>query len=89
MVYGTDGGIAASGLKVMEDDKAVQPVYQPAPIVREAVLQEHPNLAEILQPIFASLDLTTLQELNGRVQLGGEPARAVAEEYLTSKGLMK
>lgn len=89
MVYGTDGGIAASGLKVMEDDKAVQPVYQPAPIVREAVLQEHPNIAEILQPIFATLDLTTLQELNGRVQLGGEPARAVAQEYLTSKGLMK
>src|SRR6185312_4641157 len=31
MVYGTDGGIAPSGLVVMQDDKGVQPVYQPAP----------------------------------------------------------
>ena len=34
MVYGTDGGIAPSGLVVLEDDKGVQPVYQPAPVIR-------------------------------------------------------
>ena len=43
MVYGTDGGIAASGLVVLEDDKSVQPVYAPAPIIREAVLQANPE----------------------------------------------
>ena len=88
MVYGTDGAISASGLVVMEDDKSVQPVYAPAPIVREAVLQENPKIAEILAPIFASLDRGTLQELNARIQLGGEPARAVAEDYLRTKGLV-
>jgi glycine betaine/choline ABC-type transport system substrate-binding protein len=41
MVYGTDGGIAPSGLVVMADDKNVQPVYAPAPIIREAVLKEN------------------------------------------------
>lgn len=40
MVYGTDGGIAPSGLVVLEDDKHVQPVYQPAPIIREEVLKK-------------------------------------------------
>lgn len=89
MVYGTDGGIAASGLKVLEDDKGVQPVYQPAPIVRQAVLEANPKITEILKPIFESLDLVTLQELNGRVQLGGEPARAVAQDYLQTKGFLK
>ena len=53
MVYGTDGGIAPSGLVVLEDDKSVQPVYAPAPIIREAVLKENPKIAEILKPIFA------------------------------------
>ena len=28
MVYGTDGGIAPSGLTVLEDDKGVQPVIE-------------------------------------------------------------
>ncbi|MEZ0169065.1 ABC transporter substrate-binding protein [Microvirga sp. TS319] len=89
MVYGTDGGIAPSGLVVLEDDKGVQPVYAPAPIIREAVLKEHPKIAEILKPVFASLDLTTLQKLNARVQVGGEAAKAVAADYLKSKGLIK
>lgn len=89
MVYGTDGGIAPSGLLVMADDKGVQPVYQPAPIVREAVLKANPKIEEVLKPIFAGLDLTTLQDLNGRVQVGGEPASAVAEDYMKSKGFLK
>ncbi|MDI6025367.1 ABC transporter substrate-binding protein [Corticibacterium sp. UT-5YL-CI-8] len=89
MVYGTDGGIAPSGLVVLEDDKGVQPVYQPVPIIRETVLKEHPNIAELLKPVFEKLDLVTLQDLNGRVQVGGEPAKAVAEDFLKSSGFLK
>ena len=89
MVYGTDGGIEPAGLVVMEDDKAVQPFYQPAPVVRAGVLEEYPKIPEVLNPIFAGLDLATLQELNARIQVGGEPAAAVAEDYLTRKGLIE
>lgn len=89
MVYGTDGGIAPSGLVVLEDDKGVQPVYQPAPIIREAVLKEHPQIADLLKPVFEKLDLVTLQQLNGRVQVGGEPAKAVAEDFLKQNGFLK
>lgn len=88
MVYGTDGGIAPSGLTVMEDDKGVQPVYNPAPIVREEVLKAHPEIETILAPIFAKLDLTTLQQLNGRVQVGGEAAQAVAADWLKQNGFV-
>lgn len=89
MVYGTDGGIAPSGLVVLEDDKGVQPVYQPAPVIREEVLKKNPKIEEILKPVFAKLDLVTLQELNGRVQLGGEPAKAVADDFLKKNGFLK
>jgi osmoprotectant transport system substrate-binding protein len=89
MVYGTDGGIAPSNLKVMSDDKGVQPVYLPTPIIREARLKEYPQIADILKPIFKSLDLETLQGLNGRVQVGGEPADAVAADFLKSHGFVK
>jgi osmoprotectant transport system substrate-binding protein len=89
MVYGTDGGIAPSGLVVLADDKHVQPVYEPTPIIREAVLQKHPEIAVLLKPVFEKLDLVTLQELNGRVQVGGEPAQAVAEDFLKKNGFLK
>ena len=88
MVYGTDGGIAASGLTVLEDDKGVQPVYEPAPIVRKQVLDAHPEIAERLDPVFGRLDLTTLQTLNGRVQVGGEAPAAVAADWLTQNGFL-
>lgn len=88
MVYGTDGGIAPSGLVVLEDDKQVQPVYQPAPVIREAVLQANPDIETLLEPVFEKLDLVTLQTLNGRVQVGGEPAQAVAEDFLKENGFL-
>ncbi len=89
MVYGTDGGIAPSGLVVLEDDKNVQPIYQPTPIIREAVLKENPEIETLLKPVFEKLDLVTLQELNGRVQVGGEPAKAVAEDFLKKNDFLK
>ena len=89
MVYGTDGGIAPSGLKVLEDDKGVQPVYEPAPIIREAVLQANPQIEELLKPVFAKLDLPTLQTLNGRIQVGGEAAKDVAIDWLQTNGFLK
>lgn len=89
MVYGTDGGIAPSKLTVLDDDKGVQPVYEPTPIIREAVLKQYPQIADLLQPIFAKLDLKTLQDLNGRVQVAGEPANAVALDFLKTNGFVK
>jgi osmoprotectant transport system substrate-binding protein len=89
MVYGTDGGIAAADLVVLDDDKGVQPVYAPTPIIREAALKAHPEIAVWLKPVFASLDLKTLQTLNGRIQVEGESAKEVAASYLKSKGFVK
>lgn len=89
MVYGTDGGIAFSGLRVLEDDKHVQPVYQPAPIVRQAVLDEYPQIADLLAPVFEKLTLETLQSLNGKVQVEGVPAGEVARGWLEEAGFLK
>lgn len=89
MVFGTDGGIESADLVVLDDDKNVQPVYEPTPVVRDAVLKAYPKIAEVLKPVFAGLDLKTLQDLNARIQVNGEPAGDVAKEYLKSKGVVK
>jgi osmoprotectant transport system substrate-binding protein len=85
MAYGTDGALAALGLTALEDDKGAQVVYAPAPVVREAVLQQHPEIAKLLDPVFATLTLETLQQLNAKIAVEGEDAAAVAAAYLKSK----
>ena len=89
MVYGTDGGIEAGDLVVLDDNKSVQPVYAPTPVIREAALKAHPGIADWLKPVFGSLDLVTLQTLNGRIQVDGEAAKDVAADYLKKKGFVK
>jgi osmoprotectant transport system substrate-binding protein len=85
MAYGTDGEVAALGLTALCDDKGAQIVYAPAPVVREAVLERHPEIAALLDPVFASLSLTTLQGLNARIAVAGEDPGAVASDYLKSR----
>jgi len=89
MVYGTDGGIAAANLVVLEDDRHDQPVYAPVPVIREAVLRAHPQIAQIVKPLMESFDRETLQRLNERVQVNGESDEAVAADYLRSRGFLK
>jgi osmoprotectant transport system substrate-binding protein len=81
MVYGTDGAISALSLVVMRDTKGAQIVYEPAPVVRAAVLEAHPGIRDALAPVFASLTLEKLQELNGKVAVEGRTAAAVAREH--------
>jgi osmoprotectant transport system substrate-binding protein len=88
MAYGTDGELAALGLVALCDDKGAQIVYAPAPVVREAVLEQYPWIAAALDPVFASLSLGTLQRLNARIAVNGENAAAVARDWLRSRHLL-
>jgi osmoprotectant transport system substrate-binding protein len=88
MAYGTDGEIAALGLTTLCDDKGAQIVYAPSPVVRQATLDQHPEIAAALDPVFQSLSLETLQALNARIAVAGEDASAVAADYLKSKHLL-
>jgi osmoprotectant transport system substrate-binding protein len=89
MAYGTDGQIAALGLVVLGDTKGVQPVYEPAPTVRADTLAKYPKIKDLLDPVFQSLTLETLQQLNAKIAVDGLDAKKVATDYLTEKGLLK
>jgi osmoprotectant transport system substrate-binding protein len=88
MAYGTDGTIGALGLVTLTDPKAAQPIYQPAPTVRKVIFDKYPELATILDPVFAKLDTTTLQTLNGQIAVDGKDAKSVATAWLTSQGFL-
>ncbi len=88
VAFGTDGEIFANGLRVLEDDLGLYPPYQVAPVVRQAVLDANPDLAEVLNAVAPYLDDATMQELNNRVTGDGEEPEDVAREFLVEKGLL-
>lgn len=89
MAYGTDGALAVLQLVLLADDKHAQTVYEPAPVIRGAVLAQHPEIATILDPVFRSLTIARLQQLNARIAAEGEQAAAVAATYLRDNGFAK
>ena len=89
MVYGTDGGIVAAHLVLLEDDRHEQPVYAPVPTIRAAVLEQYPQIAAIVKPLMESFSRELLQRLNARVQVDGESPESVARDYLEAKGWLR
>jgi osmoprotectant transport system substrate-binding protein len=52
-------------------------------------MAKYPEIATIMNPVFQTLDLTTLQSLNAKIQVEGQNAKDVAHNYLVSKKFLK
>jgi osmoprotectant transport system substrate-binding protein len=89
MAYATDGALKALALYALEDTRHAEPVYAPAPVIREATLTSHPEIGGILKPIFAKLDLASLRDLNEKVAVEGEDPGAVAREFFRVQGFLR
>lgn len=89
MGFATDGRIAAFDLVNLEDDRNFFPVYNPAPVVRKEIMDEHPEIADILGKIAKKLDTETMAKLNYEVDIEEHDPREVAEEWLKSEGLIQ
>lgn len=86
--FGTDGQIAAFDLVILEDDQNFWPPYPAAPVIRQEVLDDNPEIADILNGLSALLDADTMQQLNWEVAGNGREADEVAREFLTANGLI-
>ena len=69
---------------LLEDDKHMWPPYNLAPIVRNEVLDQYPEIAEALNTVSATLDTETVTQLNAKVDIDGEEYEDVALEYWES-----
>lgn len=87
--FTTDGQLTSEDIAVMEDEQDIWPFYHPAPVVRSEWLDENPEAEEIINSVTESLDLETMRELNGRVDLQNEDPENVAREYLEEQGLLE
>lgn len=82
LVYTTDGRLSAFDLKLLDDDLHYFPDYTAAPVVRQAVLDAHPQLASLLKPLAEQLDDETMRQLNAKVDVEHQSPSKVAAAYL-------
>ncbi|AZD52766.1 Glycine betaine-binding protein [Pseudomonas chlororaphis subsp. aurantiaca] len=82
LVYTTDGRLNAFNLKLLDDDQHYFPDYTAAPVVRQAYLDAHPQLAADLKPLAELFDDQTMRQLNARVDVDHESPSAVAADFL-------
>ncbi|MGO1469177.1 MAG: glycine betaine ABC transporter substrate-binding protein [Tissierella sp.] len=88
LVYGTDGSLPDLDMVVLKDPLSIPPVFEPSVVVRSEVLEEHPQIKDIIEDVFKTLDLEKLQDMNKKVIVDGLSPKDVAKEYLTEEGIL-
>lgn len=86
--FATDGRIPAYDLTILEDDRQFFPPYYASPIIRTAMLEEHPELENVLNSIAGLLDNETMQKLNFQVDEKHRDPGNVAREFLKTQKLI-
>lgn len=83
--YTTEGQLVNTELfTLLIDDKQMWPPYYLAPVIRDNVLEAHPDIAEILNRVSASLDTETITALNAKVDVDKREYEEVAAEFWKS-----
>jgi len=87
-VFATDGRIAGFDLTVLEDDQQFFAIYNPAVSIRSEVLEENPQIADVLAPISEALTDEALQSLNSQLDVEGGDEVTIANDWLIEEGFI-
>ncbi|HZK10531.1 MAG TPA: glycine betaine ABC transporter substrate-binding protein [Clostridia bacterium] len=88
LVYGTDGSLADLDLLVLKDPLSIPPVFEPSVIIRAEIVEKYPEIKDIIEDVFKSLDLEKLQGMNKKVIVDGLSPKDVAKEHLIEEGFL-
>ena len=88
VVYATDGLNRKVGLKILEDDKSFFPDYNGAFLVRQDLLDQYPEVAEILNLLAGKIPTEQMAELTYQVDVMGRTVDEVAQDFLVQLGLL-
>jgi len=86
--FATDGRIPSFDLVILEDDRGFFPPYYAAPLVRQEVLEAHPEVADALNRLAGKIDSAAMARMNYEVDENHRSPREVALEFLRAEGLV-
>lgn len=87
--YSTDAELKQYDMVVLKDDKHVFPPYQGAPMFKEKILKQHPEIKKPLNKLEGKISDEEMQEMNYKVTVKNEDPYNVAKHYLKKEGLVK
>lgn len=89
VVFTTDGQLSSSDVVMLKDDKHFYPSYLCGNVIRDEVLEEHPELDSVFDKFTGLISDSDMAKMNYAVETKGMEPREVAEEFLRSRGLLK
>ncbi|MCM3177534.1 osmoprotectant ABC transporter substrate-binding protein [Cytobacillus horneckiae] len=82
LAYTTDGRIKAFDLKVLEDDHNFFPPYETSAVASNDILEEHPEIDELLERLVGKIDTEMMQELNYEADGEMREPAIIAKDFL-------
>lgn len=89
VVYATDSLLKKYDMVILQDDKELFPAYEGAPICRNAVLEEYPELVDILEMLQGRIHDERMQELDYEIDVNGQTPEQVAKQFIEQEGLLQ
>lgn len=86
--YTTDPAIVNNNFVLLTDTKNAFPIYNPAPLVRDSVLQKSPAIATTLNALEPHLTTDVIVGLIKKVSVDHQSVQSVAKAFLQQEGLL-
>ncbi|MBF6590670.1 MAG: glycine/betaine ABC transporter substrate-binding protein [Ktedonobacterales bacterium] len=86
--YTTDPAIVTNNFVLLTDTKGAFPIYNPAPIVRDALLTKSPAVKTTLETLETHLTTEKITQLIKQVSIDKKSVPSVAEAFLKSEKLL-
>jgi glycine betaine/choline ABC-type transport system substrate-binding protein len=87
-IFSTDGKLKEYDMVVLEDDQYYFPSYYAATLVRQEVLDEYPELEDVLAMLDDQINNDEMTTMNYLVEVEQKEPKEVAVEFLQEKGLL-
>ncbi len=87
LLFTSDPAIAANGFVLLADDKQLQLADNLVPVLRQAVLDATPAIADLLDGWMAKLTQEALTDLNKQVSVDQKDPKDVVKAWLGANGL--
>jgi osmoprotectant transport system substrate-binding protein len=84
----TDGLIRALDFAILEDDRHYFPPYEAVPVIRQEMLQQHPEVGLAVAELAGKISDTEMQELNYAVDGQHKDVQEVVRKFLQTKSLI-